>query len=261
MTKSVLLSIALIFIINFSQAQTAMQFSGNSCSGDAVDLFADLDAGKAVLLHFFMPNCGSCPPPAQRIQKMANKINAVFPDKVKGYAFPFENSSSCIVSANWVATSNVATLYTPMDNGEAQVAHYGGFGMPTVVLLGGADHRVLFSTQSFSSSDTTIMRDSILALFNTANGIQNLQGGVNSFNVFPNPANDNVSVTFTLTETSDYTISITDITGKQVALISDEKQKGLITKQINTATLPNGNYIARILTNENTATQKFTVSH
>lgn len=260
MTKSFLLSIALLFVINLSNAQTAMQFSGNSCSGDAVDLFADLDAGKAVLLHFFMPNCGACPPPAQRIQKMANKINAVFPGKVKGYAFPFDNSS-CIVADNWVNTSNVSTIYTAMANGEAQVAHYGGFGMPTVVLLGGMDHRVLFSTQSFTSSDTTIMRDSILALFNTANSIQNLQGGVNSFNVFPNPANDNVSVTFTLTETSDYTISITDITGKQVALISDEKQKGLITKQINTATLPNGNYIARILTNENTATQKFTVSH
>lgn len=261
MTKSFLLSIALLFVINFLEAQTAMQFSGNSCNGDQVDLFADLDAGKAVLLHFFMPNCGACPPPAQRIQKMANKINAVFPGKVIGYAFPFENSSSCIVASNWVATSNVSTLYTPMDSGEAQVAYYGGFGMPTVVLLGGMDHRVLFSTQSFSSSDTTIMRDSILALFNTANGIQDLHGELNSFNLYPNPANDNVSVAFTLTETSDYTINITDITGKQIALISDEKQTGVIKKQINTTALPNGNYIVRILTNENTAIRKFTVSH
>lgn len=261
MKKSILLSVLFVFVISFTHAQTAMQFSGTNCNGDQVDLFADLDAGQAVLLHFFMPNCGACPPPAQKIQKMANKINAVFPGKVKGYAFPYDNTSSCIVASNWVFTSNVTSLYTPMDSGAAQVAYYGGFGMPTVVLLGGADHRVLFSTQSFSYSDTTILRDSILALFNTANGIKDLQNGVNSFAVYPSPANDNVNITFTLSETSDYTIDITDIMGKQIAIISEEKQRGLITKEINTGALPNGNYFARIHSNEKTSIQKFTVSH
>jgi thiol-disulfide isomerase/thioredoxin len=261
MTKSFLLSIAFMFVITLTIAQTAMQFSGISCQGDSVDLFADLDSGKAVLLHFFMPNCGTCPPPAQKIQKMANKINSVFPGKVKGYAFPFENSYSCIVASNWVATSNVSTLYTPMDSGEVQVAYYGGFGMPTVVLLGGVDHRVLFSTQSFSSSDTTILRDSILAMFGTANSIQDLQEGVNPFSLYPNPANDNVSITFTLTETSDYSIDITDITGKQVAVISEEKKIGVVARQISTAALPSGNYIFRIRVNEKAATQKFVISH
>lgn len=253
MTKSLLLSLALLLGISHLQAQTAMPFSGNSCNGDPVNLFADLDAGKAVLLHFFMPNCGTCPPPAQRIQKMANKINAVFPGKVIGYAFPFENSSSCIVSSNWVATANVAALYTPMDSGEAQVAYYGGFGMPTVVLLGGMDHRVLFSTQSFSSSDTTIMRDSILALLNTANGIQDLHDEVNSFNVYPNPANDILTIEFK-NQIPSTQLCITNTLG-QVILSSDINNANTAT--IDIAHLPAGIYFVQIRAGTEVLRHKF----
>ena len=51
MTKSILFSLALMFIITISKAQTPMQFSGVDCNGASVDMFADLDAGKAVILH------------------------------------------------------------------------------------------------------------------------------------------------------------------------------------------------------------------
>jgi hypothetical protein len=76
-----------------------------------VDLFADLDAGKAVILHFFMPSCGSCPPPAQKIQTMANNINAMHPAMVKGLCFPFQNSTTCAYAASWVSSNNLGTLY------------------------------------------------------------------------------------------------------------------------------------------------------
>ncbi len=71
MTKTIFLSIALMFVCTISKAQTVIQLKGVDCNGNSHDLMADLDAGKAVLLHFFMPSCGSCPPPAQKIQKMA----------------------------------------------------------------------------------------------------------------------------------------------------------------------------------------------
>lgn len=261
MTKSFLLSIALMFVITISKAQTAMQFSGVDCNSNPVDLFADLDAGKAVILHFYMPSCGSCPPPAQKIQAMANKINAMYPGMVKGYAFPFQNSTTCTYSSSWVSSNSLSTLYAPMDSGATQVAYYGGFGMPTVVLLGGTDHRVMFSTQSFSTSDTTIMRDSILNLLNGSTGIEGLTNTVSSFSMFPNPATDNVSINLDLKETSNLLISVTDITGKQVTIISEEKQNGNVTKQFSTALLPNGNYFIRVQVNGNTTTQKLTINH
>ncbi len=263
MTKSIFLSIALMFVITITKAQTPMQFAGVDCNGNTVDLFADLDAGKAVILHFYMPSCGTCIPPAQKIQKMANAINSKHPGKVKGYAFPFQNSTTCTYSAGWVSSNNLGTLYQAMDSGAAHVANYGGFGMPTIVLLGGsgANRRVMFSSMSFSTSDTTEMRDSILALLKGTIGIADLPSAVNSFSVFPNPANDNISINLDLKETSNLIIDVTDISGKQVAIIMNEKQNGLVAKQFSTAELPNGNYLVRLQVNGKTATQKLVINH
>lgn len=262
MKKSILTTIALMFVITISKAQTTgMQFSGKDCNGNSVDLFADLDSGKVVILHFFMPSCGSCPPPAQKIQAMANNINKMHPGKVKGYAFPFQNSTTCTYAATWVSSNGLGTLYTAMDSGAAQVAHYGGFGMPTVVVLGGTDHKVLFSTLSFSTSDTTEMRNKILAQITGTTGISDLPSAVNTFTVFPNPASNNVSINLDLKETSNLLIDVTDINGKQVAIIMNEKQSGVVTKQFSTATLPSGNYFVRLQVDGKTATQKLIVNH
>jgi len=261
MKKAILLSIALMFVVTISKAQTVMQISGQDCNGVSHDLYADLDAGKAVLLHFFM-TCASCPPPAQKIQAMANNILATNPGMIAAYALPYTNSYSCATTASWVATNGLS-LYAPYDSGATQVANYGGFGMPTVVLLGGAspNRRVMFSTLSFSTSDTTIMRDSILALLNSSTGINDLPGAVTSFRVYPNPASENISVNLELKENSNVLIDVADIAGKQVAIISDEQQNGIVTKQFSTSTLPNGNYLVRIQVNGKTATQKLTISH
>jgi hypothetical protein len=145
MTKkisTIVMTTIFILVANFGKAQvSAMDFNKNDCYGLSHHLFDDLDSGKAVLLHFFMPNCGMCPPPAQALQKMANGVNAVYPGLVIGYAFPFNNTTTCSYANSWVSNNHVG-LYTAMDSGAVQVANYGGFGMPTVVLLGGLDHRV-----------------------------------------------------------------------------------------------------------------------
>jgi hypothetical protein len=261
MKKTIYILFALMFTFAISKAQPVMQISGNDCNGVPHDLFADLDAGKAVLLHFFM-TCASCPPPAQKIQAMANNILATHPGMITAYALGYTNSYSCATVANWVS-NNGLSLYAPYDSGAAQVANYGGFGMPTVVLLGGAapSRRVMFSTLSFSTSDTTIMRDSILALLNSATGINDLPDAVSSFSVYPNPASNSISVNFSLTESSIILIDVIDITGKQIAIISEEKQNGVVRKQFSTASLPNGNYLVRIQVNGKTAMQKLTIIH
>lgn len=265
MTKKIsitVIAVMLLLTTSIIKAQTyAMPLSGNDCNGNPHDLIADLDAGKAVLLHFFMPNCPSCPPPAKKIQAMAYNIMATRPGMITAYAMPDNNSTTCSTVSKWCA-SNGLSLYMPYDSGFVQGTHYGGFGMPTVVLLGGSNHRVMFSTKSFRTSDTTIMRDSILALLNGTTDIADLPSAVSTFNVYPNPANDVVSINLELKEYSNLLIDVTDITGKQVAIISDEQQStGIVTKQFNTAVFPNGNYFVRISVNGQTATQKLAVAH
>ena len=260
MKKTILLLAALMFVSTISTAQdTAIQLSGTDCNGVSHDLFADLDAGKVVLLHFFMPNCTACPPPALQIQAMANNIMATHPGMIKGYAMPFQNSTTCEYTSSWVS-SNGLSLYAPFDKGATQVAYYGGFGMPTVVLLGGKDHKVLFSTLSFSTSDTTIMRDKILEVLNTT-GVNELPSSVSSFSVFPNPASDVISVNLDLKESTKLLVDITDLTGKQVAVIMDENKTGTVNKQFNSASLPNGNYLVCLHVNGKSYTQKLSIVH
>ena len=262
---STLLKIAAAAFLGFSaissNAQTiAMDFNTTDCNGSPTSLFSDLDAGKAVILFYYMPSCGSCPPPAQKIQAMANNINAAHPGMVKAYAFPFNNTTPCSYSQTWV-TSNSLPLYAPMDSGATAVAHYGGFGMPTVVLVGGSNHRVMFSTLSFSTSDTTTMRDSIMTLMG-ATGINEIPGNISKLSVYPNPAISKVTVSVDLKEQSDLTIDIIDITGKQIAVISKDKNAtGSVNRTYNTDALANGLYTIRINAGGKLVNRKLNVAH
>ena len=199
-------AVLLISLISLSFSSTsfaqAMDFQANDCNGNPQHLFADLDAGQAVVLFYYMPSCGTCPPPAQKIQAMADKINQNCPGMVKGYAYSYQNSTTCAYTAGWV-TSNNLPLYAPMDgNGAEQVAYYGGFGMPTVVLVGGTNHAILWSTQNFVTADTATMRDLILTM-NCVAGINDVTIIQNSLDVYPNPSNDVLTLNFSNKNTSD----------------------------------------------------------
>jgi hypothetical protein len=256
------LAVVIGFTATHSSAQTtALDFNTTDCNGNTANLYSDLDAGKAVILFYYMQNCGSCPPPAQKVQAMANNINAAHPGMVKAYAFPFNNTTTCSYTQTWVS-SNGLSLYAPMDSGATAVAHYGGFGMPTVVLVGGNNHRVMFSTLSFSTSDTTIMRDSILALIGAPTGINDIPGNISKLNVYPNPAINKVTVSIELIEQTDLTIDIVDITGKQIAVISKDKNaSGSLNRTYNTDALANGIYTIRINAGGKVVNRKLNVAH
>lgn len=246
---------ALLTTLGFSQT-TAMNFTGQDCNGNNVDLFADLDAGKAVMLIFYMPNCSSCPPVASKMQTMANNINASHPGLVKAYAFPFQNSTTCAYSSGWVVNNNLP-LFAPMDSGAVQVAYYGGFGMPTVVLLGGDNHDVLFVTQDFNTSDTTTMRDLILT--NVTAGLD--QNYIQHVSAYPNPASDLLTVNFEVLQGAEMNMQITDLSGKAVLKFDTEKlNEGLMQKQIDVSKLPVGSYLLSIEMDGTLTTEKIHVT-
>jgi hypothetical protein len=253
----VITAFAAILLPFFHQAQTtAMDFQGVDCNGNNVHLFSDLDAGKAVVLFYYMPNCGTCPPPAQQIQTMANTINSSHPGLVKAYAYPFQNSTTCSYSASWVTDNNLS-LYTPMDSGAVQVAYYGGFGMPTVVLVGGANHDVLFVTQDYNSSDTTTIRDLILNTFTASTPESE---NIHALNVFPNPANDWLQLTFTNATENETVIELVDLSGKTVLLQEKETlPSGLVSKELNVSELKPGFYLLRITSGSSITQQEISI--
>ncbi len=260
--KAFLLSTSLLLALVSKGQTNAMDFERTNCNGSTNHLFQDLDEGKAVVLFFYMPNCGSCPPPAKKVEAMLKNIDSQYPGKVKAYAMPFNNSTKCPNVSSWVTTNNLS-LYTPMDSGAAQVAYYGGFGMPTVVLLGGTDHRVMFSTQNFATGDTTAMRDSILNLFGAPTGINTRSSvEVDSFEVFPNPVKTDLTIDFKLFKTGTVKVELVDITGKVAAILLDEKMNaGTLKLTYSVADVAPGEYLLAITANEQRVSRKINITH
>jgi hypothetical protein len=129
--------------------------------------------------------------------------------------------------------------------------------MPTVVLLGGNNHDVLFVTQDFNTSDTTTMRDLILTNFTAGLPEQNL---VQNFSAYPNPATDLVNISFEALQGADFTMQLTDLSGKIVQSFEREKlNKGLIEKHIDLSGLPVGTYLLNLQMNETLITEKIHV--
>lgn len=249
MFKSIIILTALMFAMTISRAQTAMQLTGSDCNGVNHNLFSDLDSGRAVILFFFMDNCGSCPPPAQKIQSMTTNLLKRYPGKIKGYVMPYNNSTTCTATKSWVSNNNLS-FYIPYDSGAVQVANYGGFGMPTVVLVGGKDHRVIFSTQSFTTPDTAIMRDSIVNLLDPTAAVKKIGIDIHGLNLFPNPSTGNIGVSFFLQNPAILHLEVIDISGKiQKSFSIGNVAKGQISQNLDVHDLNNGMYFLRIIVN------------
>ncbi len=250
-----------IISVSYSFSQTAMDFNTNDCNGNPVHLFSDLDAGKAVVLFYYMPNCGSCPPHAANIQTMANNINANYPGMVKAYSYPYQDVTDCAYSASWVVDNNLQ-LFIPMNNGATSLAYYGEFAMPTIVLLGGTDHSVMhLYDQGFDVSDTVLMRNLILDLIDPsqANTLK-LDENITSLDVFPNPTSEVLNVKLKLKEVSEVSFELLDITGRILLTQSEIKLKEG-TEEINVCEIPNGSYILKINVNGNWSNQKVSIKH
>ncbi|MFM2225323.1 MAG: hypothetical protein RJA07_1525 [Bacteroidota bacterium] len=238
---------------------TTFNFHKMDCNGTMRNCFADLDSGKIVILHLHH-SCSMCPPPAQTMQAMANHILANHPHSIKAYAYPTDDLLSCSGSQTWVMSNNVM-MYAPMDSGALITAYY-GTGMPKVIVLAGKDHRIMYNSAAFSTSDTTIIRDSILNRLGGTTGFADVVNPISKFNVYPNPSNSSTTISINLTTTSFVAANLFDVAGKQVATVLDEKNAtGNISKTFSTANLPNGIYLLKVNANGIISEQKLTVAH
>lgn len=261
-TKIITIALALtsLFTSQVTKAQTtAMDFTIMDCNGGGPhNLYSDLNSGKAVIIEFFMTSCGSCITAGQKLEAMKSTLLAQYPGKIKSYAFGYNNSYSCTTVKNWVNNNGFTSI--PSDSGAAQVAYYGGMGMPTIVILGGANHAVLGSPYiGFTTSDTTTMANDIRTLLNSV-GVKENNKIISDLNIYPNPANTEFKVSTTISASTHLVIDVVDITGRVVLKALDETvEAGSFNKTINTSDLAVGNYVVRINANGSITQQKLSI--
>lgn len=102
---------------------------------------------------------------------------------------------------------------------------------------------------------TPIVRLSFNPAYNI--GLEELSN-VSALNVFPNPAIDEVNVSFNVTDASDIKVEVLDMTGKTIETVVDAANvTGMQDASVNIAGYAAGMYMINITTNEGSIQRKF----
>ena len=107
--KKTLILITFIFAFVNSKAQvtTATDFTANDCNSISHHLFAELDAGKVVVVAFVMP-CSACIGPSLTAYNVATSFASSNPGRVKFFLSDDLANTSCSIVSGW-ATNNSIT--------------------------------------------------------------------------------------------------------------------------------------------------------
>ncbi len=235
-----------------SQAPTtAMDFTMNDCNGNVHNLFTELDSGSVVIMEFFMLSCSPCITAGNALDPMYAKLKSTCSNKINFYHFGFTNSYTCSQITNWVTTHSYTSV--PIDSGGLQVAYYDGMGMPTIAVVAGSTHKVLYvcnaNTASFVVGDTSIIADSIRAFFHCNNntiGIKNTAVGTASVSLLPNPAAGKLTISLSAKSQGAMRLDLVNMNGQRLAeLVNEQLSTGSWNKTVDIPPVPPGFYFIR----------------
>jgi len=190
---------------------------------------------------------------------MKDQLDLQYPGMIDFYQMGYTNSYSCSSVTNWINTNGFNSV--PFDSGAALVAYYGGFGMPTLAVIGGSSHEVLFTTVGYTSGDTADIASAIHGFFNSTL-VNELPSEANALNVFPNPATTQFNFQLYLKQAADIAIELFALNGEKVAVLAHEKMNaGLVQKTFSTASFAPGLYFLKITVNGISSFSKVNIAH
>lgn len=262
MRKITILFFLLVSLHTSGFSQTVTDFTKKDCSGNTHNFFDILDSGNVVILEFFH-TCLPCKDAAQAMLPMYQKLKGAYGNKVRFFGMPEDDSFDCSQVLTWVSVNGLTTMVTPFDSGSVQTAYYGGMGMPTVAVVAGSGHKVLYlvnaTTAAFALSDTTIIDTAIRNFLDSAfAGISEL-GPAIGLSLSPNPAKEHMTLSFESPRAGTLTVDITSITGEFVMKLTEERITAGTWKKSFPVSLPNGVYFIKGTLAGSTFNKKFTI--
>lgn len=260
--KKIILTIGIIissFSLATAQVTTAMDFTKTDCNSISHSLFADyLDSGEVCIMEFFML-CGSCATAGQKLDPMYMGLTTQYPGLVNFFAIAYNNSYTCSTVNTWKNTNTPNA--TPFTTGATEVAYYGGMGMPTVVVVGGSNHQVIYNSNYDGAAGDTAAISAAIDNFFATMGVENANNNI-QFSAYPNPTINMLNLELTLINPAQTQIEMVDMMGRVVKEISNkELSAGLNTMQVETADLVNGIYFIRMSSTGKTTQYKISVKH
>ncbi len=193
MKKYALLLVVLMFNTFLSFSQTAVDFTANDCNGVSHHLFAELDAGKVIVVAFIDP-CSGCIAPSFSAQSIVQEFAVTNPGRVLFYVSDDQGNSPCTTITSWAVYNGMGSATTFADS-TFRLADYGKPSMPKIVVMGGTSHHV-FTIQD-DVVDTTVLKTAISDALARVSVPQTSNEGFN-ISLFPNPAKDKLLLSYTL---------------------------------------------------------------
>ncbi len=239
-------------------AQTATNFTCNDCTGASHTLFDELNAGKVVVLCWVMP-CASCIGPSKTTYNVVQSFELSHPDRVKMYVCDDYANTTCSSLNSW-CIQNGLTKTTKFSNTAINMNDYGSTGMPKIVVVGNYTHQVYYNANN--SVNATLLSNAISAALEDFTVDLNSPTPANEINVFPNPVNDRLSVSFTSANAGQCRVTLYNNSAVQVSTPKTfDLQQGNNILSLDTKELKNGIYFALLQTEAGTMKTKFVVSH
>jgi hypothetical protein len=257
--KRYILSISLLISAMVGMAQTATDFTANDCVGNSHHLFAELDAGKIIVISFVMP-CGSCIAPTLAADAAVQSYASSNPGQVLFYVAHYTGSgNSCSTITGWESTNSItqdATFYTAAF---VRSQYSSVSTMNRIVVLGGMNHAIYYNAGS-GVTQTTVQNAISAALATTGVAENNFTNS--DLSVSPNPVAGDAKVNYTLSKSMDVSIDVINILGENVKTIKLERQTiGKQEAQIDLEPLNNGVYFIRLNAGKESGIVKFIVNH
>jgi len=255
--KKLILCLTAGLISSFSFSQTATNFNVNDCASVNHDLFTELNSGKVIVLCWVMP-CGACSGPASSAYNIVQTYTASNPGQVLFYLVDDIGDISCASLNNW-ANSNGMPNGPRFSNPAIDMNDYGGAGMPkTVVLGGGSSHTVYFNQNN--ALNTTNFTNAINTATAASTGINEVTSANYKTSISPNPATNEVTVSFELKQNENVSVEIYNLVGQKVKTLDASAVKGKNDLKVNLEGLSNGNYFLKLNNGKSTDTLKLLIS-
>src|SRR4030095_13952348 len=119
---------------------------------------------------------------------------------------------------------------------------------------------VRFKFENISDAGNNTYLDDLQITAISVVGIEKTQFETQGFRVYPNPASGSATVTYQLASTGDITLSLLDVTGREVRnILNGKKETGIHLMNLDVSTLSKGLYFLNLRTPNSDITTRFVV--
>lgn len=256
------LSVVLFSFAGHTQTH-ATAASPVDCNGTTHDLFAELDAGKIIVVGWTMP-CATCAAPLLQVHNSVLNFVVSNPGVVEYWVNDDYANTSCSSVEGW-CNANGITNAIFFSTSELPMSHYGTDGMPKVVVLGCTDHKVYYNVNNSPTgmgvTDAINQALSDLAA-SCVTGEEELETSTFDLTCYPNPASSELTVSFNAVDGEQTSLEVLDVNGSVLKqMVLEQANETMTSVQLDVNELMNGFYFLKMTRGESTELVKFQIIH